>query len=250
MTDNAAYFTSREFHEFAHKWDVRHVTSSSLYPQSNGLAERAVRSAKNLLKKCARNGTDTDVALLNLRNTPREGLPSPAQCLFSRRTRAFIPMAKAMYMPKVEMHVHRALTQARRRGKAFYDKSARPLPALRPGETVRMQTQRGYDRLATVLGPAPQPNSHQVKVGDATYTRNRHHLLQTPEVCAFSSSSAEDPLAATEVACPQSSQHTAVVPEVARAQQPETVTRSGRVSRPSSLYDDFVMDQICCVHGH
>lgn len=40
MTDNATYFTSREFQEFARKWDFCHITSSPLYPQSNGLAER------------------------------------------------------------------------------------------------------------------------------------------------------------------------------------------------------------------
>lgn len=113
MTDNAAYFTSREFQEFACKWDFCHVTSSPQYPQSNGLAERAVRSAKQLLEKCARDGTDIDAALLSLHNTPRDGLPSPAQRLLSRRTRAFIPMTKAMYSPKVEVHVQTALTQAR-----------------------------------------------------------------------------------------------------------------------------------------
>lgn len=90
MTDNAAYFTSREFQEFARKWDFYHVTSSPLYPQSNGLA-------KHLLEKCAQDGTDIDAALLSLRNMLRGGLLSPAQCLLSLRTRAFIPLTKAMY---------------------------------------------------------------------------------------------------------------------------------------------------------
>ena len=130
MTDNAAYFTSREFQEFARKWDFCHVTSSPLYPQSNGLAERAVRSAKHLLGKCARDGTDIDAALLSLRNMPRDKLPSPAQCLLSRPTRAFIPMTKARYSPRVETQVQVALTQVRQRGKAYYDKSARPLAPL------------------------------------------------------------------------------------------------------------------------
>lgn len=106
-----------------------------------------------------------------------------------------------------------------------------------------MQTQRGYDRLATVLGPATQPNSHQVKAGDATYTRNRRHLLQTPEVYA-STRSARDPPAATAVDSPPSPQHTTVVTEVARDQQSVTVSRSGRVSKASSPYDNFVTDQI------
>ncbi|KAJ8365224.1 hypothetical protein SKAU_G00140550 [Synaphobranchus kaupii] len=235
MTDNAAYFTSREFQDFAHKWDFRHVTSSPLYPQSNGLAERAVRSAKHLLEKCARDGADIDAALLSLRNTPRNGLPSPAQRLLSRRTRAFIPMTKAMYSPKVETQVQRALTQARQRGKAYYDKSARPLAPLRAGQTVRMQTQRGHDRLAMVLGTAPQPNSYQIKAGDATYVRNRRHLLQTPETYV-SGSTAKDPPAVAAVAPPPRPQQDTVGPEVSQGQGPVIVTRSGRVSKPSSLY--------------
>lgn len=51
MTDNAKHFTSREFKEFACIWDFCYVTSSPHYPQSNGLAERAVRPAKHLLEK-------------------------------------------------------------------------------------------------------------------------------------------------------------------------------------------------------
>jgi len=51
MTDNAASFTSGEFQEFARTWDFCHVTSSPHYSQSNGLAERAVRSAKQILEK-------------------------------------------------------------------------------------------------------------------------------------------------------------------------------------------------------
>lgn len=151
MTDNAAYLTSREFQEFAHTWDFSHVTSSPHYPQSNGLAERAVRLAKHLLEKYARDGTDVYVALFNLRNTTRDGV--------SRRTKTLIPMAKAMYVPKVQTQVQVALTQARQRNKAHYDKSATRLQPLQAGNTVRMQTTRGYDRLTTVIGTASQPNS-------------------------------------------------------------------------------------------
>ncbi len=111
MTDSAAYFTSKEFQEFPRIWDFCHVTSSPHYPQSNGLAERAIHSAKHLLEKCACDGADVYAALLNLRNIPRDGLPSPAQRLLSRRTKTFIPMTKAMYVPKVETQV--ALTRTR-----------------------------------------------------------------------------------------------------------------------------------------
>ncbi len=178
MTDNATYFPSREFQEFARIWDFCHITSSPHYPQSNGLAERAVRTTKHLSEKCACDGTDLYAALLNLRKIPRDGLPSPAQRLLSRRTKTLISMTKAMYVPKVETQA--GLTRTRQRGKTHYDRSASALASLQAGQIVRIQTDRGYDRLATVIGRALQPNSYQVQAGDATYVRNRRHLLHTP----------------------------------------------------------------------
>ena len=43
--------------------------SSPGYPQSNGLAERMVKTVKQALKKAAQTGTDTHLAILSLRNT-------------------------------------------------------------------------------------------------------------------------------------------------------------------------------------
>ncbi len=238
MTDNAAYFTSREFQEFARIWDFFHVTSSPHYPQSNGLAERAVRSAKHLLEKCARDRTDVYAALLSLRNVPRDGLPSPAQRLLSRRTKTFIPMAKAMYVPKVETQVQAALTRTRQRGKTHYDRSARPLAALQAGQTVRIQTDRGYDRLATVIGRAPQPNSYQIQAGGATYVRNRRHLLHTPEQYTPPTTT-EVPLNTNSEPLPEP-QANVDQPQKEQVQEPSVVvTRSGRISKPNSLYKDY-----------
>uniref|UniRef100_A0A672P8D9 Integrase catalytic domain-containing protein n=1 Tax=Sinocyclocheilus grahami TaxID=75366 RepID=A0A672P8D9_SINGR len=181
MTDNATSFSSREFKNFAHLWDFQHVASSPNYPRSNGLAERGVRSAKHLLEKCARDGSDVYAALLNLRNTPRDGLPSPAQCLLSRRTRSLIPLVPSQLTPRVESNVQAALFALRQKGKRSHDKSARCLSPLEPGQTVRMETTCGFDKLATVSGKALQPNSYVVQSNGKAYVRNRRHLLQVPE---------------------------------------------------------------------
>uniref|UniRef100_A0A672MIM7 Integrase catalytic domain-containing protein n=1 Tax=Sinocyclocheilus grahami TaxID=75366 RepID=A0A672MIM7_SINGR len=158
-----------------------HVTSSPNYPRSNGLAERGVRSAKHLLEKCARDGSDVYAVLLNLRNTPRDGLPSPAQCLLSRRTRSLIPLVPSQLTPRVESNVQAALFALRQKGKRSHDKSARCLSPLEPGQTVRMETTCGFDKLATVSGKALQPNSYVVQSNGKAYVRNRRHLLQVPE---------------------------------------------------------------------
>jgi transposase InsO family protein len=91
ITDNARQFTSQHFKDFAKQWDFTHTTSSPEFPQSNGLAERAVRSAKQLMEKSHRDGSDVFLNILNLRNNPRDQtLGSPAERLMSRQTRAAI----------------------------------------------------------------------------------------------------------------------------------------------------------------
>lgn len=51
LSDNAGQFTSQQFKDFAAQWNFKHITSIPDYPQLNGLAERAVCSAKQVLDK-------------------------------------------------------------------------------------------------------------------------------------------------------------------------------------------------------
>ena len=51
ISDNGPQYISEEFKRFSNAWDFKHVTSSPLYSQSNGLAEKTVQTAKMLLSK-------------------------------------------------------------------------------------------------------------------------------------------------------------------------------------------------------
>ena len=87
-SDNGPQYVSREFLTFAGVCRFQHITSSPRYPQSNGQAERTVKTIKMLLKQ----SKDPYVALLNYRASP---LPwckcSPVELLMGRRLLTCIP---------------------------------------------------------------------------------------------------------------------------------------------------------------
>ena len=51
ISDNRQPFSSAAFQDFAKQYEFEHIRSSPGYPQSNGKAEKAVKTAKNLIKK-------------------------------------------------------------------------------------------------------------------------------------------------------------------------------------------------------
>lgn len=81
ISDNGPNYTSKDFVNFAKDYGFTHVTSSPLYAQANGEAERVVQTVKRFFDKC----TDPYLALLAYRSTPLEQGYSPAQLLMSRK---------------------------------------------------------------------------------------------------------------------------------------------------------------------
>ena len=181
VSDNGRQFVSAEFKEFEERWQFTHVTSSPLYPQSNGLAERAVRSAKMLLEKCLRENNDPYLALLHVRNTPRPNLGSTSQRLFSRRTRTTLPMTATSLKPEIVENVSKNLEYIREQKRVWYDKTAKALPKLYPNDVVRMETKKGFDKPAQVVAYSNKPRSYIVESDGRKYERNRRHLLKVAE---------------------------------------------------------------------
>ena len=78
---------SQEMNQFATTYGFNHITSSPCYPQSNGLAERTVRTVKRQFS----DSPDPFLALLSYRATP---LPrSPAELLMGRVIKTDVPVS-------------------------------------------------------------------------------------------------------------------------------------------------------------
>ena len=96
-SDNSPQYASQEMQEFAESYGFKHTTSSPHFPQSNGMAERSVKTVKSQLDKAS----DPYMAVLSYRATP---LPwcnlSPAELLMGRRLKTDIPQPKAAFIPE------------------------------------------------------------------------------------------------------------------------------------------------------
>ena len=145
VTDNGLQFVSRDFLKFSKEWDFEHRTSSPYHSQSNGKAESAVKQAKKILLKSSKTGSDAFLALLDHRNTPPASMQiSPAQRLFSRRTRSLLPMTAALLKPSGsdEDVTHTKLHRRQQQQAKYYNRGARDLQPLEPVDTVRVQPWR------------------------------------------------------------------------------------------------------------
>ena len=97
ISDNGPQYSSIQYKKFATEYGFFHTTSSPRFPQSNGKAERAVKTVKSLLKKAE----DPYMAMLTYRSTPLSSGFSPAELLMSRRLCANLPIMQSQLQPSV-----------------------------------------------------------------------------------------------------------------------------------------------------
>ena len=172
-SDGGPPFNGNEFKMFLRKWGIQHRLSSAYYPQSNGRAEVAVKTAKRLLQdNTSRSGHlntgQVTRALLQYHNTPGRGTTgeSPAQIIFGHNLRDGLPI------PRFARPEWGRLRDLRERGHSqlhakVVDK--RCLEPLEEGDMVLVQNQ---------VGPAPKrwerTGEVMEKLGNRQYSIRMH----------------------------------------------------------------------------
>ncbi len=175
-------FNSYEIHKWAKEWGFKIITSSPLYSQSNGQAEKFVGIVKAMLRKAHHEGKDPQLALLQYRNTPITGLKySPAQLLMSRRLKDKLPSKHSLLMPQVVQNVKLDLGNRQDKQKYFYDKSAKHRMPHNIGDNVTVQMGKQWIP-AVITGKHDSPRSYLVNTADGgNYRRNSRFINRSVE---------------------------------------------------------------------
>ena len=164
VSDGGPQYTSTSFKHFR---QFEHIITSPGNSKANGAAEAAVKSVKKLMKKCIAAHEDPYLGLLNLRNTPVEGINlSPTQLMFGRRTKSTLPTTIQNLAPDSATWKK---TKEDKRAKIAdrLDQNRRDLRELKIGEAVRLQPLRSGEREWCLATVTRQLNSRDYEVQTA-----------------------------------------------------------------------------------
>ena len=177
ISDGAPNLVSNEFDKFCKDFSIDHITSSAYFPQSNGMAERAVQTVKNLILKACESNSDISKSLHAYRSSPLACGLSPAQLFFGRRIRGSLPIATNM-LETSSKNFLRNFEKERETYKKYFDKGTKSLKPLSVNDRVRL-----YDTVSKtwnetgVINNYDGPRSYIIKTDSgSTFKRNRVHL--------------------------------------------------------------------------
>ena len=181
VSDNGPQYDLAEMNAFAASYRFSHIASSPHYPQNNGLAERMVKTMKDLLQ----DSPDIFLSLLSYRaaSLPWCGL-SPGELVMGRWLKTDILGTKRHLTPKWP-HLRGFADEdkeMKQRQKEVYDRQhrVRTVPSL-PGNTPVWVNTQGRQVPGTVVAAADTPHSYVVEVYTGQVRRNRTALTARTE---------------------------------------------------------------------
>ena len=153
-SDGGPPFQSHEYQQFFKDWGIKQCLSSAYYPQSNGRAELAVKTAKRILLDNTNSAgqlqnDQTACAFMMHRNTPIQDVGiSPAMMLFGRPIKDHLSTIRDHLSVRPQWKEIRELREkamAKRHicDMESYNANTRTLPPLLVGDSVSIQNQIG-----------------------------------------------------------------------------------------------------------
>eukprot|EP00117_Sycon_ciliatum_P009825 scpid45789/ scgid11968/ Uncharacterized protein K02A2.6 len=227
VSDNGPQFASAEFEAFAAKSKFTHRTSSPRFSQSNGEAERAVRTVKRLLE----SNQHPDEALLAYRSTPLANGFSPAELLFGRRLRTNLPVSDTALTPSwpdlPALQQWEAKSKEQQCATFNAARRTQELPVLQQGTSVWVSDLKAEAVVADRLSD----RSYSVVTADLSrYRRNRRHLAMLPSAMPRQTPQPEERVPEPRMVEVERDNQGPTEPQ-------PTLRRSSRVSQPTVRLD-------------
>ena len=181
MTDNGPQFTSQYFTRFATQWGFTHTMSSPRYTQSNGEAERAVRTVKGFLQK----EKDPYLALMAYKSTPLTNGYNLAQLSIGWQLRTTVPVTLSSLNPGWTDITKLKKDEQKKRQRLSWNFNkrhrAQHLTSLTPGDHVWIKDRK---KKGMVIRQAKAPRSYVIHTPRGILRCNRNHLVTTPMAAA------------------------------------------------------------------
>lgn len=182
-SDNSP-FNSNEFVRWADNFNIQIKYSSPRYPQSNGLAEKGVAIAKNILKRCYEmNEVDQfQYRILEYNTTPIASMGFTAsELFFGRLIKTKLPVSERLLIRNSisEESVQNKITIKKERQKYYYDRNAKSLPSLQVEDLVIFKKNGKEWHYGIIVGTV---NDRSYIIRDSFnnhFRRNRRFIAKT-----------------------------------------------------------------------
>ena len=137
-SDGGPQFRS-EFAEYCKLKNISHELASPYNPESNGLAEAAVKNLKSLVIRCNKANEDLRQAIATWRNRVRTDGSSPAQMFFNRTLKHGLPMLNPNTKPFEPDNLIKKRDKLHDRHIKLRDQHSVIIEDLAPGQEVLTQ---------------------------------------------------------------------------------------------------------------
>ncbi|XP_061883310.1 uncharacterized protein K02A2.6-like isoform X1 [Entelurus aequoreus] len=191
VTDNGPTFTSELFSEFMQQNGIHHIRTAPFHPASNGLAERAVQTVKEGLKRMTGDSLSTQLSrfLFKYRLTPQTTTGrTPAEMLMGRRPKSRLDLLRPDMKAKVQ--------GKQEKQKERHDQHARERQ-LKPDDCVYVRnfsSNNNQQWLPGIILKRSGPVSYVVKLTDGRiFRRHQDHVRLRQDTGSETDSSTEFP---------------------------------------------------------